>query len=48
MNDRFPQIPHVATLPNGLRAVAIPMPWRQTVSSERLRPHRQPARDARG
>ena len=24
--------PHLATLPNGLRAVVIPMPWRQTVS----------------
>jgi predicted Zn-dependent peptidase len=25
-------IPRIATLPNALRAVAIPMPWRQTVS----------------
>ncbi len=32
MNDRFAPTPLLATLPNGLRAVAIPMPWRQTVS----------------
>jgi len=25
-------VPHLATLPNGLRTVAIPMPWRATVS----------------
>lgn len=25
-------VPHLAALPNGLRAIAIPMPWRRTVS----------------
>jgi predicted Zn-dependent peptidase len=30
--DRSLTAPQIATLPNGLRAVAIPMPWRQTVS----------------
>lgn len=25
-------LPHIATFPNGLRAVALPMPWRQTTS----------------
>lgn len=32
MNTPTPPLPHIATLPNALRAVAIPMPWRQTVS----------------
>lgn len=27
-----PAAPHLAALPNGLRAIAIPMPWRRTVS----------------
>jgi len=30
--DRSLTAPQLSTLPNGLRAVAIPMPWRQTVS----------------